>query len=464
MIRLDNIEQYTENNRIEAKKAAGGLPQSLWETYSAFANTFGGVILLGVEELPDHALRVNGIADPEKMVAEFWEIVGNKNDVSVNILSAEDVSIRESGRKKMIVIQVPRAHRKDKPVYLGQDPYRGSYRRCGEGDYHCTRAEVETMLRDRENGRDRRSLSAFSLNALDLETVARYRQKLLQKDPADSLNMLPVVEFLEQIGAVKLEEDTVHPTAAGLLMFGREQEIIKEFPGYFLDYREKKENGTNWDVRVISGSDDWSGNLCDFYFCVCDQITASITAYLGHAANGKTPMREAIREAVANAVIHGDYDGGDGLVIEKTRNSITITNPGNMRVSPDMAAGGEISDQRNSALAKMFALVGIGRGKGGGLHSIETVWEQYHWGKPSLREQFNPDMVTLHLTIETDFTSGMDLQRAVIEYLTENIEGNSSILAQNMRIPKGKMEAVLRALLLGGVIVPGQNGGYQLKR
>lgn len=152
MLDFDNLQNYRENNRIEAKQALGGLPESIWETYSAFANAGDGIILLGVEELPDKSLRALELLDPQWLIDDFWAILRDPLRVSANILTPEDVQIHEVDGKHIIAITVPQALPCQRPVYIDNDPYRGSYRRCGEGDYRCTPEEVDAMLRERRSG------------------------------------------------------------------------------------------------------------------------------------------------------------------------------------------------------------------------------------------------------------------------------------------------------------------------
>ena len=140
MFDFTQISRYRENNRLEAKLATGGLPHSIWETYSAFANSYGGVILLGVEELPDHSLRVQGLLDPQGMVEEFIAGLDDPAVVSVNILREEDIQILHVDGGDIVAITVPMAEQDQQPVYIGGNLRRGSYRRSGDGDYHCTQA------------------------------------------------------------------------------------------------------------------------------------------------------------------------------------------------------------------------------------------------------------------------------------------------------------------------------------
>ena len=116
MIDLNNIMRYHENNRIEAKKAAGGFPRSLWETYSAFANTIGGLILLGVEESHSKELSVTCIPEPQGYVDAVWQTVNDPAKVSVNILSPEDVAVHTIDGKAVLVVSVHRAGRRQRPV------------------------------------------------------------------------------------------------------------------------------------------------------------------------------------------------------------------------------------------------------------------------------------------------------------------------------------------------------------
>ena len=148
MIDLNNIEklQRKQSNRGQKWQQAD-LPKSLWETYSSFANTLGGIILLGVEEYRDKSLHPVNLPDPDELIEEFWEIANDIQKVSTNILSYDDVYVQKIEEKHIIVITVPKAKRFDRPVYLDGSIH-NSYRRNGEGDYRCTLDQINAMVRD----------------------------------------------------------------------------------------------------------------------------------------------------------------------------------------------------------------------------------------------------------------------------------------------------------------------------
>ena len=75
---VNRFDEYREDNRLEAKKAKDSLPQNLWDTYSAMANCYGGMILLGVTENSDGSFSATGISDAVKLKKDFWNTVNNR--------------------------------------------------------------------------------------------------------------------------------------------------------------------------------------------------------------------------------------------------------------------------------------------------------------------------------------------------------------------------------------------------
>lgn len=75
-------------------------------------------------------------------------------------------------------------------------------------------------------------------------------------------------EYLERIGAEQISDGDgrLHPTVAGLLMFGEEYKIRYDFSEYFLDYRKMFDPTIRWTDRLESSSGEWRGNLIDFFF------------------------------------------------------------------------------------------------------------------------------------------------------------------------------------------------------
>ena len=175
---LDNTEKYQEGNRLEAKAAQGGLPKSLWETISAFANTAGGIIILGARERKDGSLEIVGLNNASKMLDDFWNAALSRDKLSARFLQDKDARIEAVNGKEVIVVEVPRASRTMRPVFLNKDILGETWRRTYTGDHRCTREEVQSMLRDAEaTSDDSRIAEGAEMSYLDYDTVRKYRMR-----------------------------------------------------------------------------------------------------------------------------------------------------------------------------------------------------------------------------------------------------------------------------------------------
>ncbi len=402
---ITKFDKYKEDNRREVKKAKGGLPNALWESYSSFANCYGGVIILGVEENKDGSWKTTGLNayEKNKLIKDFWDTINNRKKTNINILRDEDIETYNVDGDLIIVIYVPMAKREEKPVYINDDLFGGTYRRNHEGDYKCTRIQVKAMLRDQtENTIDMEVLDDTPMEDLNYETIRGYRNRHRSLKAGHPFERLSDDEYLRSIGAAAIsrEDKKLHPTAAGMLMFGDEYNIVRHFPEYFLDYREMLDPSIRWTDRLQSSSGEWSGNICDFYFRVYNKIIKDVKVPFAMSGGDRiddTPVHKALREALANCLINADYYGTRGVVIKKEQDKLILENPGYIRTGKiQMRKGGE-SDPRNKTLMKMFNLINIGERAGSGVPNIFNTWEDQGWKEPVIEERFDPDRTVLSL-------------------------------------------------------------------
>ena len=196
---LKNFDYYREGNRLEVKKAKGGLPNSLWDTYSSMANCYGGVILLGVVEREDGSFSTTGLQNIEKLKKDFWNGINDRKKVSLNLLTDDDIKTYEIHGDVVLAIHIPRARREDRPVYINDDLFGGTFRRNGEGDYHCTASEVRAMLRDQtEATADMKVLDDMEISDLNMETVHAYRSRHMAVKPDHVWSKLTDEAYLER--------------------------------------------------------------------------------------------------------------------------------------------------------------------------------------------------------------------------------------------------------------------------
>ncbi|MFK5938156.1 MAG: ATP-binding protein [Sulfurimonas sp.] len=439
-ITCQELLDLRENYQFEVKSAQGRngngeVPKDVWESYSAMANSEGGMILLDAKELDDGSLNFLGIKDIEKVQKEFWTTVNNTQKVNFNILSPTDVKVLICEEKQLLLVKITQASRKQKPIYLGSNPLTGTYLRYHESDIKAKDEIVRHMLADAINdSNDTAILNGYSMDDIDADSLSAYRNLYKSTKGNHPWAMLEDKEFLIQLGGYSTDRVTKEEglTLAGLLMFGRLRSILDGVSNYLVDYQEQTENAEDRWIDRVTTDGNWSGNLFDFTQKVYRKLTADLKIPFklkdSFQRVDETHTHEAIREALVNTLIHANYQGRLGILIVKHPKGFSFRNPGLLRISKEDLFQGGKSDCRNKVLQKMFQYIGMGEQAGSGYPKILRAWMEQHWQYPNVDEDRLYETTTLYMPTISLFPD--DIQNA----LTQKYQDNYTNLDKDSRL------------------------------
>ena len=407
---INTLLQVGERISFECKKCENQIPKSVWETYSSFANTVGGIIVLGITEHmeePDQAKRfeITGVNNPTKLKKEFFDTL-NSNKVNRNILIEEDVDIVEYEGHSLLVINIPQVDYRQRPIYINGNMMNGSFKRNYEGDYHCTEDDVKAMIRDaNDSGNDSVLMENYTMDDIDANTLAAYRNRFRTANMDHVWNDYSDKDFLLNMGGYIIDRNTHREglTLAGLLMFGKGLSIRERFDNIRMDYLDMTnlQPDSRWSDRLTYDG-RWENNLYNFFMTVQSKLIKDLKRPFrleGMERIDDTAIHKAVREALTNLVIHSDYMITGVLKVEKHDDCFVFSNPGSLKIPVmDIYAGGH-SKARNPNMQAMFRMIGFGDNIGSGFPTILNAWKKENWRQPCLIENQDLHLVELTLTM-----------------------------------------------------------------
>lgn len=277
---INTLLQVGERISFECKKCENQIPKSVWETYSSFANTVGGIIVLGITEHmeetdPAKRFEITGVNNPKKLKKEFFDTL-NSNKVNRNILIEEDVDIVEYEGHSLLVINIPQVDYRQRPIYINGNMMNGSFKRNYEGDYHCTEDDVKAMIRDaNDSGNDSVLMENYTMDDVDANALAAYRNRFRTANMDHVWNDYSDKDFLLNMGGYIIDRNTHREglTLAGLLMFGKGLSIRERFDNIRMDYLDMTnlQPDSRWSDRLTYDG-RWENNLYNFFMTVQSKL------------------------------------------------------------------------------------------------------------------------------------------------------------------------------------------------
>ncbi len=341
-------DSFLEFKEIEIKgqRVANPNAESMAGECTAFANAYGGVILLGVKDNGE----IVGIPQDQLAIAQQWieNICQNNCDPPLNPIMTKLLLPNAQGVQvpvlKVEILRSIFAHATSGGLW---------YHRVGSSKQKLSPQALARLLQQHSQGYafEEKTIPQANFEDIGIELYKKHHE-LRQLGPLDE-SLLPIADLLVNLKIAGKEEGKILPTVVGLLMFGGH-------PQQYLP------NATV-DCAIYSESVPDSNRLINATQCtgtVAEQIvraTEFVKRYMEVPAKKNEAGRQdlpqyslrAVHEAIVNAVAHRDYAiAGSSIRLFMFDDRIELTSPGRLpnTVTIESLYTGAIPYRRNQIL------------------------------------------------------------------------------------------------------------------
>jgi ATP-dependent DNA helicase RecG len=344
---------------VEVKNSRGGLPKSLRETLSAFSNTSGGVVILGLDE--GRGFAPAGLPNPAKLAADLGSMCSSEMEPAIRPL----IRIHQFEGEQVVVAEIPELDPAQRPCfYLGAGMTKGSFVRVSDGDRHLSAYEVQIMLSSRGQPRDdEQAVPGIGIGDLAQASIDALIARLRTSRPYafQDLDRLAILRRAKVLVPAQDGKDAV--SLAGLLALGSyPQEQFPQLMLTFVHYPTVRGAQSAAGERFLDNV-ALEGPIPVMARDALAAIRRNMSRRAVVADAGRQDIWEypetALREAVVNALVHRDLSGGSRgtqIQVEMYPDRLVIKNPGGLfgPVTVDSLGEEGISSARNATLIKLL--------------------------------------------------------------------------------------------------------------
>ena len=398
----------TDLESVEVKSAAGGFPRSVLKSISAFSNGRGGLLIFGLGDADFLPVPI----DAAKLAADLASACSDDLEPKVR----PTIGMPKVDGNQVVAARIPPLGHQHRPCFVrAEGMHQGSYIRVHDGNRHLTDYEMHVMVSGRgQPADDAAPVDGARLEHLDESLVGDLLRRLRQRR-GEIFTQAADHEVLHMFGVLTEPQPDSAVTLAGLLALGRyPQQLVPQLAASFVVLPTMDGSPLADGTRFIDNQ-PLDGPIPAI---VAQAVSAmqrnmrrrSVVEGVGRQDIWDYPT-EAIREIVANALMHRDYHPtaqGTQVRISLYPDRFEVASPGGLHgihaghTDISQLIDSSINSTRNALLARLLedvVIPGTGRpvceNRGSGLRAAVQALDRAGSGRPELDDRVRELVVTV---------------------------------------------------------------------